>query len=194
MAQDVSRIDPSPEAAVGRLRTTTLSLPASIRKRLTIPTSGADQWSISGQLSADERAALARQSQQLDVALAPAGQRAAEKAIAALLIGFPATGGVGSIDDKIRVYLTAVAGYPVWAINEACGKFVRGEIDRPNHSFAPSPPELSIAVADILKPLRLFAWEIRKTLEASVQMTDEEREANRERVRSALPRLLGMGD
>jgi hypothetical protein len=65
--------------------------------------------------------------------------------ITMLLEGFPSSG--SSITDAtINTYAMALHEFDLALIRKACGRFVRGEVDRLNHNRAPSAPELAIEV------------------------------------------------
>ncbi len=50
-------------------------------------------------------------------------------------------------------YLIALQNRPLWAIEEAVKRFLRGEVAGASKKFCPRPPELAEIVADVLSPI-----------------------------------------
>jgi hypothetical protein len=172
-----------PDKALALLADTTLSLPSSIRGRLQIPSSGADRWSITGRLTDAERGELVRTEKRLEVALTAGEPSEIKQYIVGMLLAFPAAGMSAQVAEaRVQMYTAALAGLPMWAVRKAVERYIRGEIDRDNHAFAPSPPEIAKEALALLRPYRMFRWEIGKTLAADVEPTPAEREAMRAKV------------
>lgn len=149
--------------------------------------SGVDRWSITGPLTATERAGLERSAHLLGIVLGAAEPRQIKLAIAGLLVAFPSGGAVTAdvATARIAMYEAALAGLPLWAIRRAAERFMRGEIERDNHTFAPSPPEWAKAVQAELRPFREQAITIGKVLGAEVEIQRSEAEVERRKARVA---------
>lgn len=182
-----------PETALAALQGTAPMLPSSIRGRLTIPASGADGWSIDGALTDAERSALVRDWKRLDIALTAARPEEVRPYIVGVLLAFPAAGITADVAKlRVQMYEAALSGLPMWAIRTAAERFIRGEIERDNHAFAPSPPELAREAQTALRPYRTAKWEIEKALAAEPERTAEERAAMVERMRHIWPLSGGL--
>lgn len=59
-----------------------------------------------------------------------------------LLEGFPSSANT-TTDAVVNAYATALTGIELQYIKLACGRFIRGHVERQNHSFAPSAAEMS---------------------------------------------------
>lgn len=186
MSKQVQAYSNDPEAALGLLQGLPPTLPPSIRCRLTMA-SGVDRWSITGPLTATERAGLERSAHLLGIVLGAAEPRQIKLAIAGLLVAFPSGGAVTAdvATARIAMYEAALAGLPLWAIRRAAERFMRGEIERDNHTFAPSPPEWAKAVQAELRPFREQAITIGKVLGAEVEIQRSEAEVERRKARVA---------
>jgi hypothetical protein len=171
-----------PDQALALLGDTTLSLPSSIRGRCQIPTSGADWWSITGRLTDAERGELVRTEKRLEVVLTAGEAGEIKQYVIGMLLAFPAAGMSAQVAEaRVQMYTTALLGLPMWAVRRAVERFIRGEIERETHAFAPSPPEIAKEALALLRPYRMFKWEIGKVLAADVEPTPAEREAMRAR-------------
>ena len=186
MSKQVQAYSNDPEAVLGLLQGLPPTLPPSIRCRLTMA-SGVDRWSITGPLTATERAGLERSAHMLGIVLGAAEPRQIKLAIAGLLVAFPSGGAVTAdvATARIAMYEAALAGLPLWAIRRAAERFMRGEIERDNHTFAPSPPEWAKAVQAELRPFREQAITIGKVLGAEVEIQRSEAEVERRKARVA---------
>lgn len=186
MSKQVQAYSNDPEAALGLLQGLPPTLPPPIRCRLTMA-SGVDRWSITGPLTATERAGLERSAHLLGIVLGAAEPRQIKLAIAGLLVAFPSGGAVTAdvATARIAMYEAALAGLPLWAIRRAAERFMRGQIERDNHTFAPSPPEWAKAVQAELRPFREQAITIGKVLGAEVEIQRSEAEVERRKARVA---------
>jgi len=187
MSKQVQAYSNDPEAVLGILQGMPPTLPSSIRGRLTMGASGVDRWSITGPLTATERAGLERSAHLLGIVLGAAEAQQIKTAIVGLLVAFPAGGSVsgGVAAARTAMYEAALAGLPLWAIRRAAERFMRGEIERDNHTFAPSPPEWAKAVQAELRPFREQAITIGKVLGAEVEIQRSEAEVERRKARVA---------
>lgn len=65
----------------------------------------------------------------------------------------------GPDDDGQRkallvIYVEALSKYPLWAIEEAVQRFIRGEIKSNKKGYAPKPDQLCEVVRDVLEPVQ----------------------------------------
>ncbi len=87
---------------------------------------------------------------------------------------------------RMQAYFEALADAPVWAVAEARGRILRGEVTL-GHPFCPSPPELAGIVKMVLRPLRADLDDLRRILAASDPQEVEPQE--RERVAEGFRKL-----
>lgn len=165
-----------------------LQLPRSMTSRVVrIETSGgASQWEIRGALSPDERSTLELWEMKARSVLSSATEAEVAQAIKPLFLAFPMAGNQSPNEAgaRAKIYLTALGGLPQWAISDVVEDYCKGMIVRDTHTFMPSPPEVVREVRQRTRAYELFAWEIRKTLEAKPVevLTDEQMAERRERV------------
>ncbi len=98
--------------------------------------------------------------------------------LARLLACFPSQAQSDTPADlRMEGYFEALAGVPAWAVGEARGRILRGEVTL-GHGFCPTPPELANVVRVVLRPMRADLDDMRKILAASSpqEPTPEERE------------------
>lgn len=53
----------------------------------------------------------------------------------------------------LEVYFDALDGYPVWALEQAVTRFIRGGVEKQSTQFCPRPPELARVVQSELQPV-----------------------------------------
>lgn len=130
-----------------------------------------------------ERSTLSSEFQTAEQRLKTADRDKARQIVANMLAGFAgANRSDAEHEAELKRYEFAVAGFPAWAIVEACGAFMRGEIEREQHRFAPTPAEVSVVLRRIVQPLRTYWYERRELLRAEAEAPPAERERNVERV------------
>lgn len=147
------------------------------------------RWILRRPLTDSERSSLSSEFREVEQRLKTAGREQACKIVSGMIAGFPGPKQTEAEHDaELKRYEFAVAGYPAWAIIAACGKFMRGEIERDNHRFAPTAAEVSVAVRAEVRDVRLRWFELREVLRAEVQeqISDEERSRNAQRVKNLL--------
>lgn len=135
-----------------------------------------------------ERDALSGRLAALNAALDSCGAREAARLIVSLLHAFPH--GKTSAEDAQRTVLAygeALAGTPGWALQAAVDRFRRGEVDRENHTFAPSVAELRRECERIAADVHAEARQLRRILAAKVY--DEPSPKERERVAAVVEQL-----
>jgi hypothetical protein len=111
-------------------------------------------------LTPAERQALTKRAGEIAPLLERAQYRKSAKIISEMLAGF---GSSRASEDEAEVvaaqYAAALAGHPLWAIERACGRFSRGEVDADevgakhlDRAFAPSTAQLAMIAKKIVKP------------------------------------------
>lgn len=157
-----------------------------------------DRWEILGGLTEEERRALKAREAALTVMTSRSDPEAVSAALAPLWVAFPAAGG-GSSDGvaeaRVLVYAKALDGIPAWAVGEAVMAFLRGEVERQAHMFAPTAPELRLEARRRMKPLEESRHETHMLLQAAPRavVTAEEAERRRQRVAEIMGRVR-LGD
>ncbi len=147
----------------------------SIARRLTsaleeIPGTRQLAISASSAPTAEDRAALFDRERALVASLAPADPKRVEVAISALRGAFTAAPDEVSASFAAALYARALQGFPLWAINEACGRFLEGRAVIPwKPAFCPTPPEMAAECRAILAPVFEERGIILKVLGAAVQ-------------------------
>jgi hypothetical protein len=183
---------PSPalvDRALAHLREQKLCLPLRLRGNA-LRTTG-DRWEIVGGLTADERSTMTRSMAALNAALAPSDEASRTAALGPLWVAFPmAQMSAVMAEARLAVFSEALADLPAWAIREAVAAYVKGSVDRDNHTFAPTPAEIRIEARRRLKAFEEHRYEIHKALEA--EATTPLTEAEVERRRGLVARLLAV--
>ncbi len=113
--------------------------------------------------------------------------------VAKLLAAFPSQSHSESPAAlRVQAYFEALADAPVWAVAEARGRILRGEVIL-GHQFCPSPPELAGIVKMVLRPLRADLDDLRRILAASdpQEIAPQERERVAEGFRKLKLDLIG---
>lgn len=93
---------------------------------------------------------------ELKLALEPGDEEGIRQAIRALKGGFP-TYGVDAVsaDFQIEFYLKALAGFPLWAVYEACARFRDGRNVTPwRPSECPTSAQMAAECRVIVEPVR----------------------------------------
>lgn len=130
---------------------TTRSLPewsARLARRVTMREEGVAVLPEGMILSAEDRTLLRAEAARLRAGLVPASadRRAAAAELLGLFAAFPAQAlSERTAEARSRHYLDAVAAFPIGALRDAIGMWMRGEAAGPhdNHAFPPSPPQLA---------------------------------------------------
>lgn len=145
-----------------------------------------ERWEIVGGLTEDERSTTATMTRAVDRVLSPAGDGDVERALLPLLVAFPAQRMSDEMAAaRVAVYAEAVRGLPAWAVREAVMAYVRGEVKRKAHDFAPTPPEVAIEARERLKPYQELRHQLRKVEEAEVIPVVDEAALEKRRSRVA---------
>lgn len=96
----------------------------------------------------------------------PATEHEIAVVVAKLQAAFPAADVASSVAEVGgEAYLIALEGVPLWALEEAYRRVLRGEA-AVNRQFMPKPPELRFLVNEISRPARWQAKRIEHLLEA----------------------------
>ena len=85
-----------------------------------------------------------------------------------MLLGYPVAGGSSdkAAEARLDFYREAVSDIAPWALDAAIKRWVRGDIDKGNIDFAPSPGALRRLCEDELEPFEAQAWKINRLLSA----------------------------
>lgn len=146
-------------------------LPRGLMSLISERRDGIDAWILRRPLSETERSGLSSEVEAVERKLAPADDEKRRKILARMLLTFK-SGGDGR--DELAAYVFATAGFPAWAIQEACGRVLRGDIVRDNHEWAPKPPTLANIVKEIVQPWKYRLWELGKVSSAEApRVTDD---------------------
>jgi hypothetical protein len=102
--------------------------------------------------SDSERQALEVRHSELVLALRPANDDEIKVRISAIRMGFPATPGTEeySAERLVQLYASALAPFPLWAIDECCRLFIDGRVPKHNNAWAPTPPEMAVVCRGIV--------------------------------------------
>ena len=115
-----------------------------------------------------ERALLAARARDLEGALVPADPDVVQCAVAAVkAAGFAASGGEEGARLSLSLFEQALAGFPEWAVSEACARVLRGEAGI-DPAYAPSAPQLAVLCRRIATPFRVEQARIAEILDAEV--------------------------
>lgn len=84
------------------------------------------------------------------------------------MLGYPVIGGTTeqSSEARLSFYHEAVSDIAPWALDAAIKRWVRGDIDKGNVDFAPSPGALRRLCEDELEPFKTQAWKLNRLLTA----------------------------
>jgi hypothetical protein len=85
-----------------------------------------------------------------------------------LLLGYPAAGGASeqAAEARLSFYHEAVSDIAPWALDAAIKRWVRGDIDKGNIDFAPSPGALRRLCEDELEPFKAQIFKLDRLLSA----------------------------
>ena len=94
-------------------------------------------------LSPEARELIRSEAEALQSTLCPATQHEATAAIMAMLDLFPGLQSIsdGRLEAMALGYWSAADDIPLWGINDAIRAIMRGEDDRKDKTFSPSPPQ-----------------------------------------------------
>lgn len=122
----------------------------------------------------------------MDAALSPADEKSIGPALAPLWVAFPVTQiGLQAAEARVAVFTSALHDLPLWAIREAVEAYVRGEVDRDNHNFAPSPAQVRLEAKRRLRDIERMRFELDRAESARVIVPQTEEELARRRARVA---------
>lgn len=129
-----------------------------------------------------EREAMEDRRTQLRESLAAGDQRAMRPVVIALLGAFPTYGADRSAADAL-VGLTcrALDDVPVWAVQEAAGRFIKGNVRVVwTHDRAPTPPQIRGEAKHCMLPVEEEIVRLSKVLDATIvdiEASEDERAA-----------------
>jgi hypothetical protein len=85
-----------------------------------------------------------------------------------LMLGYPAAGGSSAeaAQSRLSFYLEAVSDIAPWALDAAIKRWVRGDVDKGNVDFAPSPGALRRMCEEELEPLEAQMFKLNRLLSA----------------------------
>lgn len=128
---------------------------------------------------------LEARARELAVSLIPAsadadGPKQIAACVSALLMAYPS---MRMTADESRMtakmFVKALEDQPLWAIQQACSKWMRGEIQKGNPAFPPSAPELrALAVAQAIDA-RTQHTKVERILSANVYRLPSQEERDR---------------
>ena len=125
--------------------------------------------------SSSERQMLELRRMELERANAAAPMKNLRVALQTLLGGFPtASGAVDDARKTVDTYLLALDGQPYYAVREAVKRFLKGKVERKEHSFAPKAPELVREVERIATTYRAEQYQIGLILDARIEPEPDE--------------------
>lgn len=161
-------------------------------KLASVPLSGADPWTLTSPLTDAERSSLSRRKSVLDAVLAAAFDDEIRRALAPIWLAFqsaPVDPDVGAA--RIGVYVKALIGLPLFAIERAVDDFVSGVVERTNRAFMPTPAELADRARGHRVGYQMQRYECHKMLTAAVDPGPPtlETEERRKRVAEILGRF-----
>lgn len=149
-------------------------------------------------LTTVDRQILSKRLGEIAPHLGPARYAKVAQAVLSCLVGFASK---NTSDEDAEViaaqYATMLAGLPLWAIQRACGRFGRGEVEASevgakhlDRAFPPSSAQLRMIAEKIVRPFDNEARRIDKALKGTVMKTVVG-PAERERVSAKLEGLAG---
>lgn len=85
-----------------------------------------------------------------------------------MLLAYPVAGGASekAAEARLDFYREAVSDIAPWALDAAIKRWVRGDIDKGNVDFAPSPGALRRLCEDELEPFKAQTWKLVRLLSA----------------------------
>jgi hypothetical protein len=129
-----------------------------------------------------ERDALEARRSDLRESLAPGDQAMMRKVVKALLGSFPTFGATADDANALATLACrALDDVPVWAVQEAAGRFVKGNVRVIwSHDRAPTPPQIRGEAKHCMLPIEEEIVRLSKVLDATIVDTstsDDERAA-----------------
>jgi hypothetical protein len=84
------------------------------------------------------------------------------------MLGYPAAGNTTNeaAEARLNFYHDAVSDIAPWALDAAIKRWVRGDIEKGNIDFAPSPGALRRLCEEELEPFKAQAWKLNRLLSA----------------------------
>ena len=160
-------------------------LPRGLTSLISERRDGIDAWILRRPLSEAERSGLSNEIEAVERKLAPADDEKRRKILARMLLTFK---GKGDGRDELAAYMFATRSFPYWAIEEACGRIISGDVIRESHEFAPKAPTVANIIKELVQPWRYRLWELRKVLtaEAPSVIDNAELKRNAQRVTELL--------
>lgn len=136
---------------------------------------------------------MTRRKSVIEAVLAAAFDDEIRRALVPIWLAFPAS----SVDDdvgaaRIGVYVKALLGLPLFAIERSVDDYVAGRVDRKNQSFMPTPAELSERARWHRSGYLQQRYECHKLLTAQVEERPPplDAEERRARVQEILARVV----
>ena len=85
-----------------------------------------------------------------------------------MLLGYPVAGGASdkAAEARLDFYREAVSDIAPWALDAAIKRWVRGDIDKGNVDFAPSPGTLRRLCEEELEPFKVQEFKLNRLLTA----------------------------
>lgn len=145
--------------------------------------------SISSQSAptAGERRALQDRRAELAAALGGTDESTVTRYVSLLLNAYPSKATTDTEKRGIlKLYFSALAAYPEWALAETCRRFNTGAAG--NGDFAPTPAQMAKEAADVVKGAQAERVMISQVLDAEVYHLPDE--AERARVAEGFERLV----
>lgn len=110
--------------------------------------------------------------------LRPIDEHALTRAVATLRAAFPAANdGHENAMLTVKLYVSALSGFPEWAVHDACRKALEGRVGA-NPGFAPTPPQLAQTCREFVAKFLDERGKVERILTAEVtkRTTAEDRE------------------
>ncbi|HZH50280.1 MAG TPA: hypothetical protein VEZ16_00210 [Microvirga sp.] len=138
--------------------------------------------------SEDERRVMLARVEALDAALVRATEAEIGRMVSSLRAAFPAQGATdpASATLTVKLFMSALAVYPAWAISEACRRVLEGRAGI-NTAFAATPAQMAEICREIVAPFLEERSKITSVLTAKVYSLPTEEE--RRRVADGLAKL-----
>lgn len=158
-----------------------LDWPEGIRQRATIASDAAPTQA--------ERQMLQARRDDVVSGLVPATRPEIGRLVASLRAVMPAQGG-DDAELTINLYLSALAGLPLWALDQVCRAFLAGKV--PGHEkFAPTPDQIASRARALIVGFESEIAAIDKIVRAEIVqvMSPEERERMGEKLRALSARI-----
>lgn len=110
----------------------------------------------------------------------------------ALFTAFPKPESGEGNRQLAEVYMLAVDDIPAEAVSKAAQAFIKGSVDRANHTFRPTPPELAKEARRHIREPSDFAKRVAKYKQPRISPPKEKTEAERAAVVKAAYKKHGL--